>query len=230
MVPAGLRQPCRPGRTQRVRDNRARGPVGTILLTLRQSGAGCTPTGDRAAVRPVPRTRRPGHRSAAGRAPGTHPDAPLDAPHLHRGRDHRRARPVHLERTARRRPLRRALQHRRPRLRDHPAARRRRARRPSVLAASARQGTQGACRPALEEHRSATAEVAPPNRYQSRRPCVSQSRGQASVALRGRTSTARRLPKGRRASPVARDAADLAPHAAPHDRDASAPVRSRSSR
>ena len=47
--------------------------------------AGCTPTVDRAAVRPVPRTHRPGHRSAAGRAPGTHPEAPLDAPHLHRG-------------------------------------------------------------------------------------------------------------------------------------------------
>ena len=43
-------------------------------------------------------------------------------------------------------------------------------RRPSVLAASARQGTQGACRPALEEHRSATAEVAPPNRWKSPTP------------------------------------------------------------
>ena len=141
--------------------------------------------------------------------------------------DHRRARPVHLERTARRRPLRRPLQHRRLRLGDDQAARRRRASRPGVLAASARQGTQGAYRPALEEHRRATAEVAPPNRWNPRRSCVSQPRGQALVALRGRTSTARRLPKGCRASPIARDAADLAPHAAPHDRDAPAPVRSR---
>ena len=107
------------------------------------------------------------------------------------------------------------------RLRDHPSARRRRAFRPSVLAASARQGTQGAGSPALEEQRSATAEMALPNRWKPRRSPVSQSRGQALVALRGRTSTARRLPKGRRASPIARDAADLTPHAAPHDRDAS---------
>ena len=35
------------------------------------------------------------------------------------------------------------------------------------------------------------------------------------------------LPNGRRASPIARDPANLAPHAAPHDRDASPPVRSR---
>ena len=33
-----------------------------------------------------------------------------------------------------------------------------------VLPASAREGTQGACRPALEEHRSTTPEVVPPNR------------------------------------------------------------------
>ena len=90
-----------------------------------------------------------------------------------------------------------------------------------------RQGTQGACRPALEKHRSATTNVAFPNRSQPRRPRVSQSRRQALVALRRRVPTARRLPKGFGPSPLARNATDLAPHAAPHDRDASAPVRSR---
>ena len=49
-------------------------------------------------------------------------------------------------------------------------------------------------------------------------PRVSQSRRQALVALPGRTSTARRLPKGLGASPIARDATDLTPHAASHDR------------
>ncbi len=58
-------------------------------------------------------------------------------------------------------------------------------------------------------------------------PVFPQSRGQALVALRGRTSTARCLPKGLGASPLARDTTDLAPHATPHDRDASAPGRSR---
>ena len=81
--------------------------------------------------------------------------------------------------------------------------------------------------PLWEKHRSATPQVAPPNRPKSRRPRVSQSRGQALVALRRRTSTARRLPKGIGPPPLARETTDLAPHAAPHDRDASAPVRSR---
>ena len=58
----------------------------------------------------------------------------------------------------------RALQHRRPRLRDDPTPRRRRASRSRVVPAPARQGTQGACRPALEEHRSAAPGVAPSNR------------------------------------------------------------------
>ena len=70
-------------------------------------------------------------------------------------------------------------------------------------------------------------QVAPPNRSKSRRRRISQSRGQALVALGRRTSTARRLPKGIGPPPLARDATDLAPHAAPHDRDASAPVWSR---
>ena len=47
------------------------------------------------------------------------------------------------------------------------------------------------------------------------------------VALRSRAPTARRLSKGVGASSLARVATDLASHATPHDRDASAPVRSR---
>ena len=50
---------------------------------------------------------------------------------------------------------------------------------------------------------------------------------QLRVACRKAAEAAGRLSKGRRASPIAGDAADLAPHAAPHDRDASAPVRRR---
>ena len=64
----------------------------------------------------------------------------------------------------------------------------------------------------------------PPNRPQPRRPRIPQSCGQALVALRRRASTARRLSEGLAASSRARDATDLASHAAPHDRDASAPV------
>ena len=93
--------------------------------------------------------------------------------------------------------------------------------------ASARQGTQGACRSALEEHRCTAPEVASPNRSKPRPPRLSQSHRPTPVPLRRRASTAGGLPKGLRASPLPRDAAHLAPHATPHDRDASAPVRGR---
>ena len=59
------------------------------------------------------------------------------------------------------------------------------------------------------------------------RPVFPNRTGQPTVPLRRRASTAGGLPKGLRASPLPRDAAHLAPHATPHDRDASAPVRGR---
>ena len=89
------------------------------------------------------------------------------------------------------------------------------------------KGRKERCRSALEEHRCTAPEVASANRSQPRPPRLSQSHRPTLVALRRRASTAGRLSKGLRASPLTRDAADLAPHAATHDRDASAPVRGR---
>lgn len=83
-----------------------------------------------------------------------------------------------LERAARRRPARRALQHWRSRLRTRRTACRRPAPRPVCRGAAQRQGTEAAHCAALEEHCQTVARLAATDRPTRRRASVPQARRQ----------------------------------------------------